>query len=148
MLNRRQYNRMKNRLKRYGNSMESLFPGKNSFSPEEIREVCKLAKIRRGLTNDELSSIEVFEFCDNPPEKYVAYVGEENKAYFMPNDGKPVFITTWTGERLGHAFMGKPYRSNFGDKRRTIRVYAINKKQYTGTYYYSAGNYCRLRLIK
>ena len=89
------------------------------------------------VTPDETSTLEVYDFVDNPPDKYFAYVNSDKKQ-----------ITTWTGERLGDCTFGREYHSNMGDLRVSIHVRAINGRRYHGTYYKSAGDYCRLKVCK
>jgi hypothetical protein len=85
--------------------------------------------------NREISKREVAEFIANPPTKYFAYINEQTRK-----------MTTWTGDFLGAVSFGKEYRSNFGDKRVSISVMAVNGKHYYGTYYKDSGNYCRIKL--
>lgn len=89
-------------------------------------------------TNDEVSSIEVYEFVTNPPDKYILYVDLPKR-----------IVTTWTGELLGKIIStGKTHRSNMGDTRIPIRIKAINGKEYYGTFYQSAGDYARIEMYK
>jgi hypothetical protein len=82
--------------------------------------------------------IEVYEFRHNPPKRYFAYVTSDMN-----------FVTTWTGEILGAITQcSHTYRSNMGDKRVNIRIKAINGLNYSGIFYRSAGDYCRIRLVK
>lgn len=100
------------------------------------------------MSNDERSQIEVYEFVNDPPERYFAYVkwGYDDVKFKHPHFGMPMKITTWTGESLGAGrFTSNLWTSNFGDMRITFTVHAINGKVYHGTFYYSAGDYCRMR---
>jgi len=99
-----------------------------SYKPEEVAHL-------NPPTNEERSAAEVFDFCDNPPDKYFLYV----------SDGK---ATTWTGENLGRITFGREYRDNFGGKRVPIWFDAINGEQYHGTYFKSAGDYARVKMCK
>lgn len=97
------------------------------------------------LTNDETSALEVFEFCHNPPQRYFAYVSHQ-----IQGSGYGT-VTTWVGETLGTiTYYGRAFHlfGNPHNKARHIRVKAINGKIYTGVYYQSAGDYCRLSLVK
>jgi hypothetical protein len=97
----------------------------------------------RGLdvTNDERSRLEVYLFVTDPPEKYFAYVYEI--------DGVPASITTWTGEIIGRVTtVFRTHRSGFGDKRVNFRAKMIDGRTYSGTFYKSAGDYCRLKVFK
>ena len=91
------------------------------------------------------SQCEVAEFKSNPPERYFAYVKEADGIC-------PAHITTWMGDLLGTARLGTPYKVwGFGGNsstRQSIRVKAINGREYYGTYYRSSGDYCRLRVVK
>lgn len=89
------------------------------------------------FTNADRSAIELYEFCFNPPDKYSVYVHEIEG-----------LATTWTGEELGRLTLGPEYQDNFGGKRQSVRITAINGREYVGTYYKSAGDYARVRLTK
>jgi len=62
--------------------------------------------------------------------------------------GSSGLATTWTGEKLGDVQFGTSFRSSFGDERVSIRVYAVNGKIYAGTFYKSAGDYARVKMLK
>ena len=105
-----------------------------SYKPEE-----KPANIP-DVTNEERSSLEVFDFIDNPPEKYFLYVDVKNK-----------IVTTWTGEKLGNiTYLSAPFRCGFGihTKRQSLRFTAINGAVYSGFYFTSSGDYARVKMIK
>lgn len=105
--------------------------GKNgwaSYRPEE-----KPAYVP-DVTNEERSSLEVFDFVATPPDKYFLYIDEQKRT-----------ATTWTGETLGTVSFGREFRDNFGGKRVPVTVYAVNRVVYCGTYFRSAGNYARVR---
>lgn len=106
--------------------------GGASYKPEDVP-----AHLLPVPTNEERSAVEVHEFNLNKPEKYFAYVSEKNHT-----------VTTWTGDTLGSASFGCEFRGNMGDKRVPIRVNGVNGRTYSGTYYKSAGDYCRLRAVK
>ena len=91
-------------------------------------------------TNRLRSAVEVYEWMTNPPARYFLYIKETE---YMRGSA-----TTWTGEFLGHVFMGDVYRSNFGDKRQQITVVGTNGRKYHGIYYKSAGDYARVKLAK
>jgi len=94
---------------------------------------------RREVTNEEISAAEVYQFINDPPDKYFVYINEERHE-----------ATTWIGEKLGHVtgLSQIPKRSNFGDFRVYIDVYGINGKKYHGVYYKSAGDYARIKMYK
>lgn len=104
---------------------------RNSYHPDELP-----ATLKPTCTNEERSNVEVFEFLHNPPRDYFAYVSRESG-----------FVITWTGQALscGRAVIGREYRSNMGDKRRSISFLGINGVEYHGTYYCGAGDYCRVK---
>ena len=83
------------------------------------------------------SALEVWEFVHDIPTTYFLYINEKERK-----------ATTWTGQNLGNVSFGSSSRSNFGDERVPISVYAINGKKYHGTYYKSAGDYARIKLFK
>lgn len=89
------------------------------------------------VNNEMRSKIEVWEFLNNPPDKYFLYIDEkENKAI------------TWMGDILGSVTFGTAYKCNFGDTRQHITISAINGKTYHGTYFKSSGNYARIKAAK
>lgn len=100
-------------------------------------EICKTFPYADEVTNDLRSKIEVYEFIHDIPKKYFLYIDEKDKT-----------ATTWTGSFLGNVRFGREYRTNFGDKRQPIDVYAVNGKRYHGIYYKSAGSYARITLYK
>lgn len=104
---------------------------RNSYHPNELP-----AHINPP-TNEERSAVEVWEFNANPPAAYFAYV--------YPERGE---VGTWTGQRLGRLTLGKPYRDNFGGERVPVWMDGGNGKMYAGTWYKSAGDYCRLKKVK
>lgn len=117
----------------------------NAWLKENKRRSFRHDELPTGLvppTNDETSALEVFEFLRDKPDRYFAYVKISDASDLRGT------ITTWTGEKLGDCYLGGTYRDNFGGKRRSISVQAINGCSYYGTYYSSAGDYCRLRKAK
>src|SRR2546430_7896671 len=61
------------------------------------------------VSNEGRSSLEVFEFVNDPPRKYFLYIKEPSPQQAAPLVGQ---ATTWTGERLGYVRFGRPWRSN------------------------------------
>ena len=95
------------------------------------------------VTNDETSALEVYQFVTDPPDRYFAYVNHDEGD---PGYGKPCTITTWTGEPIAQGkFTSRLYINSMGDKRITFTAKGINGKVYNGTFYYSAGDYCRMK---
>jgi hypothetical protein len=108
--------------------------GKNgwaSYRPED-----KPAHIP-DVTNGERSALEVFEFCQTPPDKYFLYINQKDHT-----------ATTWTGDVLGQVFFGGEWRDSFGGRRVPVTVRAINGHTYHGTYFKSSGDFARIRQSK
>jgi hypothetical protein len=115
---------------------QSALRSKHGNRPTRLTPV-QVAELGPSPTNAERSAVETWEFQHGPiaPDRYFAYVNEDTHT-----------VTTWTGQYLGHIVKcGRVWRDNFGGKRQHLTVHAINGKTYYGTYYTSAGNYCRLR---
>lgn len=130
-----EYQSLKARYDNYHAQRANVCKHSNVVTQEEA------ALLPEPLTREQISQIEVFEFRNDPPLKYFAYVNCQGNY--------PSYITTRTGEILGEVVtFGAAYRSNMGDVRQNITIRAINGKRYTGTYYKSSGNYCRLRMVK
>jgi hypothetical protein len=88
--------------------------------------------------NDELADLEIYEFMSNPPDHYFTYVLDNGAC-----------VGTWSGKPLSTRIsLGFLYRDNFGGMRRSVRFLGINGVEYVGTYYTSAGDYCRVRRAK
>lgn len=111
---------------------------RNSYRMEELESVGLCAP-----TNDETSALEVFEFCRDKPDHYFLYVRPT-----LGSDSFACTVGTWTGEQLGAGRMGHVYRSNMGDKRRSIHFRAITGDSYAGTYFCGAGDYARVRKVR
>jgi len=88
------------------------------------------AHVGQEVTNEMRAAVEVYEFVNTPPDKYFAYVNEKTGE-----------ITTWMGDVLG--------RFHFRTKstRPAMTIWAINGRTYTGQYFPSSGNYCRIKLL-
>lgn len=105
---------------------------RTSYLLEEVPADCP------PLTNEQRSAVEVYDFVNDPPQKYFAYVSE-----------KTMTITTWMGNLLGKITrVGDTYRCLFGDTRRSIHVLGVNGLRYYGVYYQSSGDYCLLTANK
>jgi hypothetical protein len=92
--------------------------------------------------NHQTSAREVAAFVSDPPARYFAYVKADLSGMRQHK------LTTWTGDFLGDLEMGHPWRDNLGSVRVPVRVRAINGRTYYGTYFKSAGDYCRLKVCK
>ena len=119
--------------------------GRTSYRTEDIPATL------RWVTNEVRSAVEHWAFKNHRFDRYFAYVAYSGRAEMI----KPIRIqsqvyevTTWTGQPLGNAWLGKPYRDNFGGTRQSITVHAINGAKYHGTYYKSSGDFCRLTRSK
>ncbi len=132
-----EYDIHRNRINRYEETRNRLYPGVCCFTPEMIDNIVRTAGITSSPTNEERSVVEVYEFVNDPPDRYFAYINEKTRT-----------CNTWMGDKLGEVGFGRAYRSNMGDIRVPITVYGINGKKYHGYYYKSAGDYCRIRLAK
>lgn len=89
------------------------------------------------ITNEERGEIELYEFVNDPPSTYFLYVNETTRN-----------ATAWPGQVLGSVSFGREYRDNFGGRRVPVRIQAVNGRTYAGTYYKSAGDYARVRMVK
>jgi len=99
--------------------------------------------------NTERSVVEVYEFQHNNKgggaKGYFCYWQDGNKEHPRP------ILTTWMGDKIADVIFwsGTPYRSGFGNsKRMSFRAKGIDGHEYSGTYYVSSGNYCRMKRIK
>lgn len=130
-----EYQLANNKLSQYNAAVtEYLTAHKTNCIPNDIHATFPFAN---EVTNEMQSAIEVYEFINMPPEKYVLYIDEGNSA-----------ATTWTGQNLGRVTFGKAYRSNLRDERQPVSILAINGYAYYGTYYKSSGNYARIKMRK
>ena len=113
---------------------EWLKENKTNAIPCEVAEKLPYAQ----FINDDLrSAIETYDFIYNPPDSYFLYIDEENRK-----------ATTWIGQVLGSVVFGKEYGTNFSDTRVPVWIHAINGKRYYGTFYKSAGDYARIKIMK
>lgn len=129
------YNFYRNALNSYNDTAkEYCRVNKTNGIPCEVTKTFPFADV---VDNNLRGQIELYEFKNDAPNKYFVYINEDKR-----------IATTWTGESLGKVYFGSPYRSNFGDKRIRIELFAINGKKYFGTYYKSSGDYARIKLSK
>jgi hypothetical protein len=104
-----------------------------SYLPSEV-------PVNARITNEERSTLEVYDFLSTPPDRYFLYVNPEKGV-----------ATTWTGATIGRIALGPVYEvPAFGrpSTRQSIHVWAINGKEYFGTYYKSSGDYARVKIKK
>ncbi|MHA2094589.1 MAG: hypothetical protein ACW98F_08170 [Candidatus Hodarchaeales archaeon] len=136
MITHAEYQKLKQKYDFYHAERTKLFgKGANCITPEMSAQLPESPK------HNEISAIEVYEFINDPPDRYFAYINE-------PEIGNMGEMTTWTGEKLGNALLWNTWQSNFGDTRVSIDVWGINGKKYHGFYYKSAGDYCRVKAYK
>jgi len=112
---------------------------RTSYYPSEV------PKDIAWVNNDHRSQVEVYEFVHQQPEKYFAYV-KRNLVAPGVVDNK-VSVTTWTGQILGYGYLGSRYFCG-RSARYPIRFTAINGVKYSGTYFVSSGDYCRVKKVK
>lgn len=141
MLTRQEYQTIRSRLDRYDAARRKFDPRRydkgGGYSGDECRQIEQLAG-GPDASNAEKSGLEVYEFANGAPDKYFVYVRLDKRT-----------VGTWTGEKLGDIVdYGAPYRSNVGDTRIHVTVQAINGRRYSGTYFQSAGDYARLKVMK
>jgi len=138
MLSESKYKELRERIDKHYAWLQA-----RDFKPYKTEECPQVLRV----TNEEYGAVEVYEWHNDPPDKYFAYV----KVGCVYVDGVGTYeatVTTWMGDTIGHAGLGCKYRSNFGDIRVPISVTGTNDKHYYGTYYKSAGDYCRLTAYK
>lgn len=133
MITEIEYTELRQRYDAY----EAWRNGKNAVNTNEI-------PAELNISNEERSQIEVYEFVNQKPHKYFAYVKVDKVHPSLLG----CTVTTWTGDVLGVGSMGYPYRSNFGDRRRSLRIKGINGIVYYGIYFEGAGDYCILKATK
>lgn len=130
-----EYSTAKEKLTAYDNSVRSWL---TEHKTNGIRvEIASKMPYASEVNNDLRSMIEVWEFINNPPNKYFLYINEKEST-----------AITWTGSVLGKVTFGKKYKCSFGDTRQSIRISAINGLDYYGTYFKSSGTYARIKATK
>lgn len=134
VISENEYNELKNKYDIYHKAlMQFLKENKKNWIDQEESKL-----LPEDLTHDQISSLEVYEFVNDIPDKYFIYVNEKER-----------IVTTWTGEKLGRiTFLGSKYQSNLGDMRKTLHFTGINNKKYYGIFYCGNGDYARVRLYK
>lgn len=108
--------------------------------PKEVQAV--LPKVE----NAERSRVEMWDFLDDKPRRYFAYVKDAT------DETRTRYITTYMGDKLGViTHFSSSYRCGFGfpwSRRRNIEVRGFNGVRYWGIYCESSGDYCRLTAYK
>lgn len=135
-------------------AFESWRGNRSSYHPDEIPP-----DVPR-VTNEQRSAVELYEFNRDKPESYFAYVRYPNRETPLvftaarrdngPAPGSTVELTTWTGELMARGRVLSRWRDNFGSIRVAIRVECVDGSgvEYSGTAFYSAGDYARIRRVK
>lgn len=144
MLTKEQYDVLREKINVFNKWVDSIRNKKSgwaSYKPEDIP-----ADLKPAPTNEEISSVEVYEFIHEKPERYFLYIGLNPNGY--TGRGSQHTATTWTGEYLGDVTFGAEFSACFGDKRISITVKAINGCEYHGTYFKSSGDYARIVMAK
>jgi len=104
-----------------------------SYREEEVPADAK-------FSNEEMTTLEVYDFLNSPPDRYYLYVHSERGV-----------ATNFTGTVLGRIQLGPVYEvPAFGrpSVRQSIHIWAINGREYFGTYYRSSGDYARVKVKK
>ena len=147
MLTTKEYEQTREAL----DAFESWRGNRSSYHPDEIP-----ATVPR-VTNEQRSAVETYEFNRDKPESYFCYVrypGFERATPFntktRPQYGAAVELTTWTGELLARGSIGRAFGDNFGGTRIPLRATCVDGSGviYSGTAFYSAGDYARIRRVK
>ncbi len=145
MITPEKYNLLKLKMIKFDAWVDTQRNPKNgwaSYKPSEVPDYLER------VTNDERSSVEAYEFYHNPPDKYFLYVARKICSPGVVS--YEVNVTTWTGQILGHGRLGHMYfcgRPPYQSKRYTIVFEAINGIKYKGTYFASAGDFCRVKRV-
>lgn len=95
------------------------------------------------LKTQERKDMEVYEFVQNCPDKYVVYVSREVIPGAIAT--RKVTVTTADGAILGWGFLRVPYRNN-GHLRYPLEFTAINGVRYKGLFYNNR-NYANVRRV-
>jgi hypothetical protein len=91
-------------------ALRTFLGGRRSYRPEEVAHL-------NPPSNEEISSLEVYELHRDKPEQFTAYVTWRTD----PVEAK--LITTWTGERVGVRCDAGPWHTNnMGAKWRQLRI--------------------------
>lgn len=108
-------------------SLQTFLGKRRSYKTDEVAHL-------NPPSNDELGTLEVFEFCRDRPARYFLYIKADK-----------FVATTFMGDTLGTVIFGREYRDNFGGDRVPVTIRAITGDTYHGTYFKSAGDYARIK---
>jgi hypothetical protein len=118
---------------------ETWRDGRTSYHPDEVPNHLQ------HVNNDMRGLVEQYEFKHNPPEKYFTYWSKRQ----VSTDGAyQNWLVTWNGEPLAKVSGCSEWRDNFGGTRVSFQALGINGLWYSGTYFKSSGDYCRIKLLK
>lgn len=123
------------------NAYEAWRNGRTSYPSDSV-------PVELRVTNDERSACEMYEWLENPPDKYFLYISQKTGGCPRFGDFIEGGAQTWTGTPLGNVRFGREYRDSFGGARIPVTIYGNNGVHYSGTYYRSAGSYARVRKLK
>ena len=141
MITGTKYNALKRKIAAFDKWVDTQrsVNGWASFLPSDVPKHIKQ------VSNAERSSVEVYEFIHNPPEKYLVYI---RRNVIKPGlvDSR-IEATTWTGQVLGYGKLGKFYRCG-RSRRYSVVFQGINGHSYKGTFYASSGDYARVHKVK
>lgn len=103
-------------------ALQAFLGKRRSYKPDEVAHL-------NPPSNDEISSLELFELHRDQPEAFTAYVpwGEAQTKHFgtqsIDAPSKSRDVTTWTGQRVATvASYGPWHRNNFGGKWRQVTI--------------------------
>lgn len=126
-----------------------------AFTPDGRADITDVETHNQRLEREQLAELQAH------PERAFLYVEHHGFTDFHGKSSPKTFstpefpywshtgaITLWTGAVLDpKAWIGELRRDNFGGKRAAVDC-TIFGVRYTGWYFYSAGNYCRLKRAK
>lgn len=129
------------RLRLQNDAFEKWRGRRTCYREAEVPDLLK-------FTNADRSRLEVLDFMAEPPERYFAYCKTEKRSVARPSP-RILYLTTFTGDKLASiVWEGDDFKDNFGGTRCHFCALGVNGVKYSGTYYKSAGDYCRLRRVK
>ncbi|MDE2022476.1 MAG: hypothetical protein KGI71_06210 [Patescibacteria group bacterium] len=97
-----------------------------------------------------INAIAPFDNVDRNELEILDFMADEStKPYFAYVDRAVTEVHTWMSGLLGKIYWhGSKFRSVFGDERINFRAKGIDGRIWAGTFYCSAGDYCRMRPVK
>jgi hypothetical protein len=105
-----------------------------------------IAKVNKnqGLSLREISQMEVYQFCLNPPNEAMVFVNRIPVSAGVV--GPEVVISTLFGHQLGRGKLGRIYHCG-NSRRYPLDFLGINGYKYKGVYYARA-DYAKVKLTK